>query len=118
MTDAPSSPLSTPRGPPFLSSLLTIFFLATFAHLLPSLRYPVHVYTPCLYSIVLLLIRLVPAAAASRTLAEVHTAMLCLHIFPVTVLRRTFRGESGWRSTPGQLHALKARIHRASTGQV
>ena len=71
----------------------------------------------CLHCLTLLLIKLVRAAAATTAPEDTHLVFLHLHIFPVAVLRRSFRGEPGWRSRTGQHHAPRQRIRRASTGR-
>lgn len=72
---------------------------------------------PCLHSTVLLLIRLVRAATAANTPDATHQAFMRLHMLPTVVLRKAFRGEPGWRSSRGQMHALRLRLRRASTGR-
>ena len=73
--------------------------------------------TPCIHSTVLLFIRIIRAAAASCTPTDVHNALLQLHMFPTVVLRKSFRGERGWRSSIGQMHAMRQRITRAGRGE-
>lgn len=79
-----------------------------------------HIYSaipaPCLHSLTLLLIKLVRAAAATTDPQETHRAFLRLHILPTAVLRRSFRGEQGWRTRKGQHLALRDRIRRATSG--
>ena len=70
-----------------------------------------------MHSFTLLLIKLVRAAAATTAPEDTHRAFLHLHLLPAAVLRRSFRGEPGWRSRAGQHHALRHRIRRASTAR-
>ena len=49
---------------------------------------------PCIHSTVLLLIRIIRVAAASRTPTDVHNALLQLHMFPTVVQHLVL-----WRSS-------------------
>lgn len=70
----------------------------------------------CLHSAVLLLIKLIRAASTNLPAEQTHHAFVKLYLFPTAVLRRTHRGEHGWRSKKGQAFALRERIRRASAG--
>ena len=70
---------------------------------------------PCLHATVLLLIRLIRKAAARLSPVQMHDAFLRLHILPTAVLRRSFRGEPGWRTQSGQRQALSQRLRRAGS---
>lgn len=72
---------------------------------------------PCLHSVVLLFIRLLRATTAAADPDASHRAFVHLHMFATVVLRKPFRGEPGWPTTRGHLHALRQRIRNASAGQ-
>ena len=72
---------------------------------------------PCLHAAILLLIRVMREAAAANTPNTTHQAFLRLHMISMVVFRKYFRGERGWRSTLGQMHALRRRITRAGRGE-
>ena len=109
ITPMPSNPLCTPAPLPTVEQLIkTAIRPNDIFHLVPK---------PCVHSIVPLLIRIIRAAAAASAATDVHTALLHLHMLPSVVLRKSFRGERGWRSSLGQMHALRRRVARAGRGE-
>ena len=95
------------------------FLLPSVDDLLRSLIRPSDIFTsitgPCLPQVVLLFMNLVHRAAHCTDPVDTHNAFLRLQMFPTAVLRRSFRGEPGWRTKSGQLKALSFRIRRAGS---